>query len=157
MLTAHSRASVSVLFRDRGGNERRTSLSFPFSISDSALETVMAYWIERVTPLTNAGIFSWTVSRTFESEIDLTVGEDVELFYKLALYYVKEAIYEAIWIPSPRMDLFELEGPYAGIRLDSARPEVAALLLAWQDVITFIVTPEGDPFPDTFAAGGLAK
>lgn len=156
MLTAHARAFVSIAFEDREGNRRNTSLTFPFSLSEAQIHTYMDLWIDRIRGISNAEIRHYIITHTFEEEGESTADIDTDLYSYFALYLSNGSDYDCIWIPGAKRELLETEGQYAGVRLDAARPDVAAILLGLADITAFIVTPEGDPFPSTFVVGGLA-
>lgn len=156
MLTAHSRASISVLFEDREGNHGRYQLWAPFAISASDLQAAMSVYLAGLQPMTDAYLPSYTITRKLEDDSPGSAGADSDALRSLALYYSNLGVFDRLWIPSGRLTLLESIGPYAGIRLDALRPDVAAILLAMQDVTAFIVTPEGDSFPGEFVVGGIA-
>ena len=156
MLTARDMAFVSVLFEDREGNQRATSLWFPFSLPISDLQTAMNLFITRAGAISDAYIRKWDVTYTWEDWEGSTAGADSDVIRRGAIFYRNGETYEALWVPSIRLDLAELGGDFAGIRLDAARPDVAALLVQLQDVVTFICTPEGDPFPTLYVVGGIS-
>ena len=156
MLTARERAFVSVLFLDREGNRRATSLWFPFSLPIADLQTAMSMFTTRAGAISDAYIAKWDVTYTFEDDGSNTASPDSDVYRKLALYYRNGLLFDRIWVPSARSEIFELIGPYAGIRVDSARSDVVAVLEGAQTVVEYIVTPEGDPFPTEFVVGGLA-
>lgn len=155
MFTADTCAYVSIVFRDREGNEASTRLSFPFALSDALISTYMGIWIGNVLPLTNAGISSYTITRAYEDDAFERPTEGTQTLDRLVLFYSNGLILDRIIVPSANMDLMELLGPYAGIRVDAGRADVATLITGMQDVVTFVVTPEADPFPTIFVVGGL--
>lgn len=156
MLTAHGRAFVSVLFRDRDGNGRSTSLSFPFSLPISDLQTAMAMFTTRAGAISDAYIAKWEVTHTFEDYGSSTASINSDVLRRMVLYYRNGEEFDRIWIPSARSELFEVEGPYADVRLDVLNPDVIAALESMQSVVSFIVTPENEAFPTEFVVGGLA-
>jgi len=155
MLSEHARAVVRVFFEDREGNQRSMSLSFPFSLSLDSIQTYMAIWVSRVGPLSNASIHRYTVVHTLEDDEPASPSGDSTVAEKLVLFYRNEAFFDRIYIPALRQELLETEGVYAGVRLDVALPEVITILESMNDVVAYIVTPEGEDFPTEFVVGGL--
>jgi hypothetical protein len=149
-------ANVSVLFEDRDGNQRPTSLWFPFTISASDLQTAMNLFVTRAGAISDASIRKWDVTYSWEEYGSSTASQDSDVLRRGALFYRNASVYETIWVPSINSALSESSGDYAGIRLDAARTDVAAILTAMQDFVSFICTPEVEPFPTVFVAGGIA-
>jgi hypothetical protein len=156
MLVDTGRIIVSVSWFDRDNNEAETRLYGDSDVALASIEAGVNLFVDRVQPLSSAWPGRWFVRYTFEDDGLSTAVEDSDVLRRLAMFYRTGEVHDRIWVPSGRLELMETVGTYAGIRLDALRPEVAAILLAMQDVTSFIVTPEGDSFPSTFVVGGLA-
>lgn len=156
MLVTEPMVHLVFWFEDRNNNKGRHRAYLPFTSSDSQVRGFVAFYIPYLQSLSNAAIVGWTATW---SAIDLTpdmASVESDTTQNLVLCYSTDDIFDWIWVPSPRLDLLEVEGDYAGIRLDALRPDVLAILTSWQDVITAIVNSQADAFPTEFAAGGLA-
>lgn len=156
MLVTEPMVQICFIFQDRNDNEGRTYAYLPFAVSDSQVRGFVAFYMSYLRTLSNATIIGWTAKW---SAINLTpdmAPTESDVSQNLVLLYRDDDVFDWIWVPSPRLDLLEVEGDYAGIRLDALRPDVLSILEGWQDVITTIVNSRGDIFPIEFAVGGLA-
>jgi len=116
----------------------------------------MDIFIGGLNSISDAYVRSYKVLRKFEAETaDIAdIGSDV--VRRLALYYRNAGVYEAVWLPSARQSITESVGPYAGIRVDNERTDVALALADMQTILDFIVLPDGSIYPDEYVTGGIA-
>jgi hypothetical protein len=158
MLVARERVQCAVHFQDRDGNRRVTTFWFPFAISAGDLETAMGIIMARIVPLTDAYMPKWDATYIWDDDGESTAAEGSDVIAKAALFYRNgpAGAFEALYVPAPRSLLFETTGDLAGIRINATDSTVADLLDGLQDIVTFIVTPEGDEFPTGYVVGGLA-
>jgi hypothetical protein len=155
VLELQPRMAVSVGFEDRGGHRRYTRLWFPSSLHTDALRAYMDYWIARTKPITDAHICSWEAQYTIEDFTKPVHADTSDTGRRVVLYYSNGPVWDRLIIPSPRPALFETMGAYAGIRLDTANLMVQAILLGLQEVVSYVVTSDGEPFPPQFQVAGL--
>jgi hypothetical protein len=148
---------VSFAFRDREGEVSNTSLS----LSASRPLSEIGPWIQQVADamaaLVDSRLDRVTMTVRFLPEGPLPEpGPESDTQVWLLLYYTNGDVVEAIQLPSPKSSLFETTGEYAGIRVDATVPEMADWAPVLATTIDGMVTPEGDPFPNVFLAGGRA-
>lgn len=149
-------ARLSITFIDRGGNEGKLSILFPATAEPSSVFAWLNSNLSVLTGISNAKIASavWRLSLRNDSPTEPDDESDSASF--LALYYRNEERFEAIFIPSPRTDLYDLQGDYAGIRLQQAGPffSIAAELVSGAAIPH--LQENGEAFPETLVVGGLA-
>jgi len=118
---------------DYKDNEReaRVTYRFPFSTPVATLFSDALYYHSMIAPLSNAVLFRINIRYGMSDRNHAPPASDSDVRRYLALFYRNGDESTAFWIPSPNMGYFETAGPYAGIRLDTSRPEVAALVEAF--------------------------
>lgn len=156
MLINEPTVHITFWFTDRNNNKGRTSAYLPFATSDAQVRSFVAFYMPFLRGLSNATITGWTASWAAKDLTPEPAAFESDVSQSLILCYSKEDVFDWIWVPSPKIDLLEVSGDYANIRLDALRPDVLTLLEGWQEVVAVIVNSRGDLFPTEFAVGGLA-
>lgn len=156
MLTTAPTVHLRIIFQDRNGNEGRVRAYLPFATSDAQVRSFTAFYIPYLQSLSNATVVGWTATWGAKDPTPELALLTADVSEKLVLVYRLEDIFDWIWVPAPRLDLLEVYGDYAGIRLDTMNPEVVPILASWQAVVTAITNSRGDPFPIEFVAAGLS-
>jgi len=146
---------VQMRYLDWNGNEARSTMYVPLSLSEGTLISALNTLLGFLNGITNGVIPDCSVSYTLdfvppsEASIDSDVGRMLVLFYR------NETEIEALYIPSPPNSLFETEGKYAGIRVDPTGPAILPYIEDAPDLFSILSTPEGTPFPTVYVVGGL--
>lgn len=140
-------------FSDRERNVGTVTLYCALALSDTDRLAFINLMAEKMQALSNASL---TEVRTYYRILydGIEASADADMTSRVLLYYSEGDTYETIDIPSPVPGLFETEGAYQGIRVSV----VSTPFLAWVDgaaeLLGYIVTKEGDPFPATYQVGG---
>lgn len=150
------RLLLRLTFVDLEGNEGVLSFRLAPSLPSSALLDFLDTVQTVVQPLSNASLVSATAYNKylFPSPNEATIDADINA--KLALFYRSDDIYEAIYIPAPRAEIFEATGIFAGIRVVASNEALVAFNAALVAFPEALATPEGTPFPLEYVVGGLA-
>lgn len=148
---------VQLGFLDRDGRKGSTTLNLPFL---SEINTAISFGIRVGNVLQTALDSTFTtvkVSYNFTEDSPTTAGTESNIHRKVVLFYRNEQGYEALVLPSPKSSLFEIEGVYAGIRVDGASEDLVPFIVGTSALLGAMVTPEGEAFPLEYAVGGLAE
>lgn len=140
---------------DRDKGRALVTMRLPFATSVADADSVTTQLHDKMTPLVNC-VFTrvgWRWIFTEDAPETAAIGSNTRR--QLALFYRNGDLWEAFYLPSPDPSIFETDGPYAGIRVDMSNPTVVAAIADLTAALAAVVTPEGDPFPDEFQAGGL--
>lgn len=148
---------VQFVLGDRDGNTATMTAYVSLSLTnEQALAFINEYW-NLINPLTKGVLLQVKTyhRHVFEDAPEPSMDSDVNA--SIVLYYSNGVTYEAIQVPSPALNLFEVEGPFAGIRADAT----ASAIVAWNSEVAdpsiVLTTPEGEVFPSVYAVGGIAK
>lgn len=157
MLQAVPRCPLVIDWEDRDGNTSSQRLYFNHTSAPELVATGAEVWINGVQGVSNASPRRFTLSYQWEriGENDAEVGSNV--YRRLALFYRNNYEMATIWLPSGREALLETVGTYAGVRVARGMPLVADALQLMAEVVDFIVTPEGNNFPNEYVVGGIAR
>jgi hypothetical protein len=145
---------VSITFRDRDGNSAVLTVYCAFATPIADAWTFALAMVGVVTPLSDGLIVAVQIAYRWTMDDPATPAESSNIERKLLLLHVNsEDEINGMIIPSPRIELFETLGNYAGIRLDLASTGA----LAWIDMLTRVelLTREGHEL-GVLAVGGLA-
>lgn len=147
--------AVECHWRDYGNREGRLTLHLPFSLDLATLQARALELIGLVSDVSDAVLLRYNLIWRFEPDVivEPAITSDVRSFLGIFYRSTDETQMECIWIPSPRSDIFEGAGSYAGIRADRASP----LLAPFTDttVAGSLFTVEGAVHPSTFVVAGL--
>lgn len=152
---AASHTKLLFRFVDREGNKASTTMYVAFSLTTPELTSFINLMAARMQAVSNGFLFSVDAYRKLPY---VKVGEatvDADINSRALLYYSTSTVYEAFEIPSPKDELFESEGAYAGIRIDAAAEALVPLIGDAVTTLALLCTPEGEPFPTTYEVGGL--
>lgn len=147
---------ICFTFSDRDTNTADIHFYLPF---DTPVATVFDF-AYGVVPYLHA-ISDATVTRItvrYAHTIDTPPEPPItsELQRKLLLFLGEEDSYEALKVPSPRQEIFEDTGPYAGIRLDMSNPTVQAFATNYPLWSIPLCTEDGEVIAVPLVTGGLA-
>lgn len=146
---------VSITFLDRGGRKSVLSFLFPASVSP---QSAIAWAID-TAPIVQGLSDAVPLSAKYEYRHMLddigAASFTSDARRKAFLYYRNGDEIEQISIPSPRSEIFESEGPYAGVRVDASAEAVLSFNAVIRDSPSGFQTPEGEPLPDEYDVGGL--
>ena len=152
-----NRTQVRYTFGDRGGNTATLTVWVSASLSLSELTAFVNNFASLVTPLTNGVILAVDCYTRHKFEDTPVASVDADVNARIVLYYSNGETYEAIWIPAPKLTLFESTGVYAGIRANRLAPELQPWIVDAAANLSILSTPEGDPFPSLYTVGGFAQ
>lgn len=157
MLQHGATCSVSFTYVDRGGRKGKIKLFLPFATEASHALQFGYDMNDAFQPAIQASLIEIKVLYEWR-ESDIPVADpDSNIHRRLVLFYRNEQGFEAISIPSPKAECFQVDGPYAGIKVDAQM----VALEPWVDALALVVgalaTPEGEPFPTEYVVGGLAE
>lgn len=148
------RWQMAIQFEDREGNVSPLTLTFPSFWREEQHEAANNYIVPRLAAVSDATIrrIIWKQYLVNDAFTLPPVGSNVRNF--VGLFYSNSGEYacEALWIPSPRNEIFETDGLYAGIRVEALNPQVQNFLAPFLSLP--IVTPEGEPFSVDYIVGG---
>jgi hypothetical protein len=147
---------AAAYFIDRKGRVAQASWHLPITLTPEEAASRALYILSKALGVSNGLVMRLKLTWQWREEQPQVADPASDVQTRVALYYRNEDGPEAQFIPSPRPDLFEQTGPYAGIRVDVANPDVALVLSAFGDALASTLTPEGDPFPTVYSVGGLA-
>lgn len=140
--------------RDRDGDIGQVTMYLPYSSSLQDVDTLAAGFIQYAMPLSNAVLSGYSASWTthLDSNTEASIVSDVSR--QLFLFSSAQGgTIERIAIASPRLDIFEQVGRYAGIRVNLNHPDI----LDFEAVMTQWLT-DNDGFPLVrIIAGGLVR
>lgn len=157
MLVPVARCPIVFQWEDRDGNKSAQRLYFDHDTAPELLASGAGLWLNGVQGISNARARRFIASWQWE-DTSATLGEPgSDVYRRLALFYRNSYEMAAIWLPSGREELLETLGSYAGVRVAASLPAVADALQLMAPLIDFIVTPEGDSFPDNYVVGGMAR
>jgi len=145
---------VSLTFADRDGNSAVLTLYCAFATPIADAWSFALAMVDYVAPLSDALIVTLQIAYRWTIDDPETPAESSNIERKILLLHVNDADeINGMIIPSPRIDLWETTGNYAGIRLDLA----SAGALAWIDMLTGVelLTKQGHEL-GALVAGGLA-
>lgn len=148
--------SVRIGFTDKEG--RRSEMQFRGAASLSTDEVIgrALAWASAILPLTDAVIPYIHCSKhvpvvpVTEPGPSSNVSRAAWLFYRNS-----EGAYEALKVPSIKIELLEAEGAYTGVRLVEPTTAAGGVLLDLATALQQTVTVEGEPWPEEYVNGGL--
>jgi hypothetical protein len=154
-----TRATVKIrlIFRDRGRNEASTHLYLPFSSTvDDVFDFVNAA-IPRYNAVSNALIAKVVAEYEFYyTNLSEPSPQSDNTKVLLIFYRNEQGLVERISIPSPKSDLFETSGDYAGIRIDTE----SSGILYWEEMTlngyVELLTKDGIVIGPEVLTGGIA-
>lgn len=157
MLVPVARCPVAFDWEDRDGNTSTQRLYFNHNTAPEVVAAGAVIWVAGVQQVSSASARRFTLSYQWERQgpNDAEVGSDV--YRRLALFYRNNYEMATIWLPSGREELLETVGSYAGVRVAARLPPVADALQLMASITDFVVTPEGNGFPDEYIVGGMAR
>lgn len=148
--------SVRIGFTDKEG--RRSEMLFRGAASLSTDEVIARAldWASSVAPLTDAVIPYIHCSKRVPVVPTTAPGPASNVARAAWLFYRNsEGAYEAIRIPSFKVELLEAEGPYTGVRVVEPTTPEGGVLLDLATALQATVTVEGEPWPEEYVNGGL--
>lgn len=146
-------ARIQLVFLDRDGNEGAIHWYIAPSFDESILNQAITIAAPRIEALSDARFIRATLEYRFQiispelAPLSSNVRRKALLIFQNA-----DDELDALTIVSPIDNLYESDGPYAGIRV---KPALIHDLEALFDDIEF-VTKDGRNFGPLFVAGGLA-
>ena len=128
MLELDPLCEVKLLYGDRKGGVAQMRLRYPASISpaEAFLRGMQIHSV--VAPLTSAVLLGVRIVYRITESAPGSASEAVPAASNLALFYRNGEEWNAIYVPAPTEELWETDGPFAGIRLDLGNPAVVSLL-----------------------------
>jgi hypothetical protein len=145
---------VGITFRDRDGNSAVLTVYCAFATPITDAWVFALAMVGAVAPLSDALIVAVQIAYRWTIDDPATPAESSNIERKLLLLHVNDSDeINGMMIPSPRADLWETTGNYAGIRLDMASAGALALIdmLAGIELLTKQAHPLG-----ALVVGGLA-
>lgn len=142
-------------WRDYGNRERQLWLRLPFSLDLASVQGRALELLGIVQAVSDAVLVRYSLIWEFIPDVigEPALTSDVRAFVGIFYRSSDETQTECIWIPSPRADLFEGAGIYAGIRANAAAAGLAPFIdpaLAGS-----LCTVEGAVHPSAFTVAGL--
>lgn len=147
---------AAAYFIDRRGRVAQASWHLPIILTPAEAADRALYIASKALGVSNGLLTRVRLTWQWREEQPQVADPTSDVQTRVALYYRNEDGPEAQFVPSPRPELFEQTGPYAGVRVAASDPDVALLLSAFGDALASSLTPEGDPFPTVYVVGGLA-
>lgn len=147
--------AVRLSFVDRDANEGTLTIYVPSSLSTSDVIAFLNAYYSTFQDLSSASLVSARIYKrtVFDSPNQSQIGSDCTSF--AVFYYRNGDIYEALYVPSPKGEIFESNGEYQGIRLDALATAVLSFNAALLDFPQGLATQDGEPFPQEYVVGGL--
>jgi hypothetical protein len=145
---------VGVTFRDRDGNSATLTSYCTFAVPIADAWTFALGVADRVAPLSDAVITAIQIAYRWTIDAPAAPADSSSIERKILLLMVNaDSEINGMMIPSPRVELWETTGNYAGIRLDMA----SAGALAWVDMLANVALLTRDARDlGSLITGGLA-
>lgn len=122
---------IRLVFRDRGRNEASTHLYLPFSVPVDDVFTFVDAAMPRYNAVSDALIARVVVEYEYYFTDLPDPSPTSDVLQTLLLFYRNEDLeVEVISIPSPKDEIFEMTGDYAGVRIDMTSPAI----IEWQQM-----------------------
>lgn len=147
---------VALFFIDREGNVSQMTLHLPFSTPANSARNFALAALSLTSSISDAVPYGYKLTWSFREEEPDTPASTSDVRRLGALFYRNEDYYEAVWIPSAREELTEEQGLLKGVRFDENDTAYQNARDALTSALQATVTPEGDPWPDTYTSGGIA-
>lgn len=147
--------AIESYWRDTENRDAQLTLHVPFSHDLAAIQAAAITALDVVKGISDAVLVGYkliwraTIDNPPEPPLEADLTQFLGLFYRSD----DETTTEALWIPSPRAEVFETEGVYQGIRASAISSPLDGFLSA--AIQNILATPEGEAFPQTYIVGGL--
>lgn len=147
-------AAIKLTFLDRDQNEAQVNFYVPYSTTVEQAWAVADAIAARVQVLSNALL--WRIQLVWKWTADMPGPADVDSNVRRALLLLVQASDErinALLVPSPRDSVFEIDGRYAGVRVDLDNAAVSGFVSVLE---LPLLTPDGGAFGTDIITGGLS-
>lgn len=146
--------AIGLTYRDRGGNRAKCTTYCAWATPIAAVWDLANAFRSAIAPLTSAQLvkIEITYRHTIDDQADDQADADLE---RRVLFLVENAdgMINAVLIPAPR-EMWEISGPYAGIRVDLLSTSAIAFVELIQAIE--LRTRDGGDFGNNLVVGGLA-
>lgn len=146
---------IAFTFSDRDGNTGDIWMYLPFS---TPIETAFDFAYAAVPVLhavSDARITRISVNYKHVMDSPTEPPDSADIRRILLLFYRRDTYFEALNIISPRVDLLEMTGDYAGIRLDMSNATVLTFVDNFSTWSIPLTTSEGYSIGPELVTGGI--